>query len=195
MPHHDSAVAAHASDGPAARVEAQSTQNESTAVSESRKATGVSDQGRPLDSSGAEKMRATLAAQPFLGTMVFMKRQSLVPKKRRGPPPTGHGIQIQVRIKPEKLAELDRWIRAQSDNPSRPEAIRRMVERTLSRFAHPKAADQKKAQKASELAARAAEHVIDKSIPLEEQQRRKRALIKGPKEFREIREDLPKPKR
>ena len=31
-------------------------------------------------------------------------------------------------------------------------------------------------------------------MPVEEQQRRKPALIKGPKEFRDIREDLPKPK-
>jgi hypothetical protein len=31
-------------------------------------------------------------------------------------------------------------------------------------------------------------------MPVEEQQRRKRALIKGPKEFREIREDQPKSK-
>jgi hypothetical protein len=31
-------------------------------------------------------------------------------------------------------------------------------------------------------------------MPVEEQQRRKRALIKGLKEFRDIREDLPKPK-
>jgi hypothetical protein len=29
-------------------------------------------------------------------------------------------------------------------------------------------------------------------MPPEEQQRRKRALIKGPKEFRDIREDVPK---
>jgi hypothetical protein len=41
----------------------------------------------------------------------------------------------------------------------------------------------------------AAEAVVDKSMPPEEQQRRKRALIKGPKEFRDIREDLPKLKR
>jgi hypothetical protein len=46
-----------------------------------------------------------------------------------------------------------------------------------------------------ELADRAAEQIVDKSMPLEEQQHRKRALIKGPKEFREIREDLPKSKR
>ena len=45
-------------------------------------------------------------------------------------------------------------------------------------------------QKASTLADRAAERLVDKSLPVEEQQRRKRALIKGPKEFREIREDL-----
>jgi hypothetical protein len=58
----------------------------------------------------------------------------------------------------------------------------------------PKAANKRKAQKASELAGRAVERIVDKSMPVEEQQRRKRALIKGPKEFRDIREDLPKQK-
>jgi hypothetical protein len=33
------------------------------------------------------------------------------------------------------------------------------------------------------------------SVPPEEQERRKRALIKGPKEFREIREDLAWPQK
>jgi hypothetical protein len=126
--------------------------------------------------------------------MVFMKRQSLVPKKKRGPPPTGQGIQIQVRIQPDKLAQLDSWIAAQTDQPSRPEAIRRIVERVVGRAAYPKVANKRKAQKALELADRAAEHIVDKSMPAEEQQRRKRALIKGPKEFRDIREDLPKTK-
>jgi hypothetical protein len=127
--------------------------------------------------------------------MVSMKRQSLVPKKKRGPPATGQGIQIQVRIHPEKLAELDRWIATQADQPSRPEAIRRIVERTLARSSHPKAMNKQKAQKASELAGRTVEHLVDKSMPAEEKARRKRALIRGPKEFREIREDLPKPKK
>jgi hypothetical protein len=40
-----------------------------------------------------------------------------------------------------------------------------------------------------------AERIVDKSMPPEDQQRRKRALIKGPKEFREIREDQWKPER
>ena len=50
-------------------------------------------------------------------------------------------------------------------------------------------------EKASVLADRTAERLVDKSMLPEEQQRRKRALIKGPKEFRDIREDVPKPRK
>ena len=132
-----------------------------------------------------------LAARHFFGTIIFMKRQSLVPKKRRGPAPTGQGIQIQVRIQPEKLSQLDRWIADQKGKLSRPEAIRRIVERTLARSSRPKRVGKTKAQVASDLAAHAADRIVDKSLPPEEQQRRKRALIKGPKEFRDIRGDLP----
>jgi hypothetical protein len=132
-----------------------------------------------------------LAARLFFGTMIFMKRQSLVPKKRRGPAPTGKGIQIQVRIQRDKLAQLDRWIADQKDQLSRPEAIRRIVERTLAHFSRPKGVSKKKAQEASDLASHAADRIVDKSIPPEEQRRRKRALIKGPKEFRDLRADLP----
>ncbi len=120
-----------------------------------------------------------------------MKRQSLVPKKKRGPAPTGQGIQIQVRIRPEKLTQLDRWIADQKEELSRPEAIRRIVERTLAHSSRPKRVGKRKARVASDLAARAADRIVDKSLPPEEQQRRKRALIKGPKEFRNIRGDLP----
>jgi hypothetical protein len=88
------------------------------------------------------------------------------------------------------LAQLDRWIANQNDRPSRPEAIRRIVERALAHSSRPKGI-KKKAQKASDLASRAADRIIDKSIPSEEQRRRKRALIKGPKEFRDLRADLP----
>jgi hypothetical protein len=78
--------------------------------------------------------------------------------------------------------------------PSRPEAIRRFLERGLAPSDQRSGAGKRKAQKASELADRAAERMVDKSVAPEEQQRRKRALIKGPKEFRDIREDVPEPK-
>jgi len=55
------------------------------------------------------------------------------PQKRRGPPPTGKGTPIQVRLQPAPLAELDAWSAEQPDNPSRPEAIRRLIERGLGR--------------------------------------------------------------
>lgn len=54
-----------------------------------------------------------------------MARQSVVPKKKRGPAPTGKGVQVQVRLQPDLLAALDAWIAEQPEpKPSRPEAIR-----------------------------------------------------------------------
>jgi hypothetical protein len=44
------------------------------------------------------------------------------------------------------------------------------------------------------LASREIKDLGDTSQPLEEQQRRKRQLIQGPKEFRDIRADRPKSK-
>jgi hypothetical protein len=89
---------------------------------------------------------------------------------------------------------LDEWCKKQDDHPSRSEAIRRIIEHTLARKPAKRPPNQETAHKASKLAAREIEPLGDKSIPVEEQARRKRALIRGPKEFREIRDDLPKSK-
>jgi hypothetical protein len=54
-----------------------------------------------------------------------------------------------VRLQPQQLRTLDGWSGAQEDKPSRPEAIRRMIEMALG--ASPRAAamrgDQPKAKK------------------------------------------------
>jgi hypothetical protein len=96
---------------------------------------------------------------------------------------------------PDELANLDNWISKQRTQQTRPEAIRRLVEQAIAHSSHPARPSKQKAQEASDLADRTADRLVDKWMPLEEQQRRKRALIKGPKEFRDVREDLPKPKR
>jgi len=57
-----------------------------------------------------------------------MPRQSVISRKRRGPPPTGKGVPILVRIQPELLASLDVWIAKQDISFTRPEAIRRLIE-------------------------------------------------------------------
>ena len=52
-----------------------------------------------------------------------------IPKKVRGRPPTGGRRDgVLVRFEPEQLQELDAWIAKQENEPSRPEAIRRLVE-------------------------------------------------------------------
>ena len=52
----------------------------------------------------------------------------MLAKKKRGPPPTGKGVQVVVRMQPAPLAALDVWVAKQKDQPSRPEAMRRLVE-------------------------------------------------------------------
>lgn len=57
----------------------------------------------------------------------------MVPKKRRGPAPTGKGVQIQVRLHEPMLSRVDEWVRkfAPGEGLSRPEAIRRMLNEYL----------------------------------------------------------------
>ena len=52
----------------------------------------------------------------------------MLAKKKRGPAPTGKGVQVVVRMQPAPLAALDAWVAKQKDQPSRPEAMRRLVE-------------------------------------------------------------------
>jgi len=59
-----------------------------------------------------------------------MKRQTVITKKRRGPLPTGKGTLVGVRLQPDLLKALDGW--AKLSNISRPEAIRRLIERGLT---------------------------------------------------------------
>ena len=50
--------------------------------------------------------------------------------RKRGRPATG-AVSIHLRLEPEQLAALDRWIAAQPDTPSRPEAVRRLLDRNM----------------------------------------------------------------
>jgi hypothetical protein len=55
-----------------------------------------------------------------------------VQSKKRGRPATGTNEAIGVRMSPPQLAAVDAWRRKQPDLPSRPEAIRRLVEQALA---------------------------------------------------------------
>ena len=58
-----------------------------------------------------------------------MGNKSEAPKKKRGPAPTGKGVQVGERWQPSELAAIDGWIAASADKTlTRAHAIRRLVE-------------------------------------------------------------------
>ena len=122
-------------------------------------------------------------------------------KKRRGRPTLYEGSegkgapQIGLRLPPPELAAVDGWIAKQpKPKPSRPVAIRKLVELGLTVKTTSKRPSSKHAARAKELARNAIDKMTDATAPPEEQAQRRRRLTKGPLEFREARMDQPKAK-
>jgi hypothetical protein len=111
------------------------------------------------------------------------------------PPGKLHDTPFQMRASDEFLKSIDKWRAKQAEKPSRAEAIRRLVELGLSTSASTRPLSLKANAKATELAANAIDRKLDPAASPEEQQSRKRRLLKGPKEFRELRRDHPSHKR
>jgi hypothetical protein len=89
---------------------------------------------------------------------------------------------------------IEKWRGKQKPIPNVSEAIRRLVELGLA--STPWARRGKKAtSKASDMAGREIDRAGDKSATDAERASRKRQLLKGPKEFRDMRGDLLKPKK
>ena len=55
-----------------------------------------------------------------------------IPKKRGRKKTTGRGEGVMVRFHDPLASSVDQWSAAQPDAPSRPEAIRRLVEKGLA---------------------------------------------------------------
>jgi hypothetical protein len=89
---------------------------------------------------------------------------------------------------------VDAWAAGQTDKPGRSEAIRRLVELGLAGSQPTKRRTPKAASKAIDLAGQQIDKLADPWATAEERQQRKRRLLKGPAEFRELRADLLKKK-
>jgi len=107
--------------------------------------------------------------------------------KKRVRPVTGKDPARTFRLSDQLIESVDAWASNQQDQPSRSEAIRRLVEIGLT--------TRSGAVRAKDLATKAVERIIDPSVPTEERARRRRQLTKGPTEFREDRVDQPKAKK
>ena len=109
--------------------------------------------------------------------------------------PRVDAIPVLVRIPPDEITLIDGWIKGRSaPKPSRPEAIRRLVEIGLGSAKIARAQKRSDSPTARDLAAVQIDRLADSGAPAEEQASRKRHLLKGPEEFREARIDRPKRK-
>ena len=95
---------------------------------------------------------------------------------------------------PDFQKSIKAWAKAQTDNPSKAEAVRRLVELGLTIRTKAKQPSAAGAARAKELAKAAIDKMSDATALPEEQAQRRRRLTKGPLEFRERRVDQPKAK-
>ncbi|MCK1639592.1 hypothetical protein IVA95_18715 [Bradyrhizobium sp. 157] len=126
-----------------------------------------------------------------------MKKSISVNKKSRGRPKKKGGVDpvTAVRLPRELSDAVDTWAANQDDEPVRSEAIRRLVEIGLSKSPSPKRPRVlSTAKQGAERAVELASDVIGDQMPNisdEEKTTRRRRLIKGPSEFRNVRRDRP----
>ena len=118
----------------------------------------------------------------------------VIPKKKRGRPATGKDPITALRLPPTLLAAVEAWAKKQVDDPNRSEAIRRLVEIGLGSAKIARGQKRSDSPTARDLAAAQIDRLIDPAAPADEQAHRKRRLLKGPEEFREVRVDRTKKK-
>jgi hypothetical protein len=114
------------------------------------------------------------------------QRKNVVEKKR-GRPTIGQDSLTTIRLSSELRENVDAWAARQIDKPGRSEAILRLVKFGLESTHRRESSRTKRAAKASAMAAQAIDRLGDPLVTDEARRLRKRRLIKGPKEFRDIR--------
>jgi Arc/MetJ-type ribon-helix-helix transcriptional regulator len=121
-----------------------------------------------------------------------MKKSISVNKKPRGRPKKKGGVHpvTAVRLSPEAGVAVDQWATRQDDKPSRSEAIRRLVELGLTVKTRSAPSERQRAALA-DLASKAIDSLTVRTADSDEKASRKRRLIKGPEEFREVQVDRP----
>ncbi len=94
---------------------------------------------------------------------------------------------------PTLIADVEAW--AAANETSRSDAFRRLVELGLTVGTEQKQTTAATADRAKELASKAIDSLTAGAPNNDEKSSRKRRLIKGPEEFREVRVDRPKAKK
>jgi hypothetical protein len=104
------------------------------------------------------------------------------------------GTLVGVRLQDDELKAIDSWARKQEPPVTRPYAIRCLVELGLSVKTKSAPSERQRADLA-DLASKAIDSVTVSTADTDEKAGRKRSLLTGPEEFREVRVDRPGKKR
>lgn len=112
-------------------------------------------------------------------------------KRKRGRPATGRFSDpvSAIRLSADLKMRIDKWAARQPDRPARSEAIRQLIEFGLSHAPQKGRLGHEARAKASAMAGEVIDQFKDLTAPPEEQEKRKRRLIKGPREFHDVRQD------
>jgi hypothetical protein len=122
-----------------------------------------------------------------------MKKTRTVKQKVIGRPRTGITPLIGFRADSVTRTAIIKWAENQPDKPTLSESIRRLVELGLA--VRPKSVPSERQRFAfADLASKTIDSLTAETPDSNEKANRKRRLIKGPEEFREVRVDRPKSK-
>jgi hypothetical protein len=116
-------------------------------------------------------------------------RKSITAKPKRGRPPSGgRDPFVGIRLPASQLEQIGIWSE-KHEAATRSEAIRRLVDLglTVKTKGHQSKEGQKK--RAREMAGSAIDDMTDTAASPDDQASRKRRLLKGPEEFRNVRVD------
>ena len=108
---------------------------------------------------------------------------------RRSPAPKAGETEITIRLSRNLLGRIDGWIVSQGKAVSRSKAILHLAERGLGSAAVSSKGGKsvRGAKQAAGMASDMIDYLGDQSATVEDREQRKRRLVKGPSEFREMR--------
>jgi hypothetical protein len=108
---------------------------------------------------------------------------------RESPAPKSQDAAVTVRLSRDQLERIDRWIAGQKRVAGRAEAVRRLAELGLDHAGVSSKARKsgRGAEQAAGMASDMIDHLGDQSATREDREQRKKRLVKGPSEFREMR--------
>jgi hypothetical protein len=119
---------------------------------------------------------------------LFFMYYEYMARKQRGRPATGQIPVTTVRLPAQLKSRVGAWANRQKDKPSLSKAIRRLLEKALAGPIAPRQRSKRSQRKAAEMAAHEIDQLGDQSATGEERASRKRRLLSGPKEFRDMRQ-------